>query len=79
MASLYYFNKLLFGISSVFELFQKKMNTILSGFNGVLCWMNDVLMFGGDHKEHDKRLKAVLGCLESAGVTLINPKKSEFS
>jgi len=54
------------------------MNTILSGLNGVLCWMDDVLVFGGDQKEHDTRLKAVLGRLESAGVTL-NPKKCEFS
>ena len=74
----YYFNKLPFGISSALELFQKRMNTILSGQKGVLCWMDNVLVFGRNQKEHDNRLKAVLQCLELVGVTL-NPKKCEFS
>jgi len=74
----YYFNKLHFGISSAPELFQKRMNTILSGLNGVLCWMDDVLMFGSYQKEHDTRLKVVLGRWESAGV-ILNPKKCKFS
>ena len=54
------------------------MNEILSGLKGVLCWMDDVLVFGSDQEEHDKRLRAALERLESAGVTL-NPKKCEFS
>ena len=74
----YYFNKLPFRISSAPELFQKRMSTILSGLKGVLCWMDDVLVFGSNQNEHDNRLKAVLQRLESAGVTL-NPKKCEFS
>ena len=41
----YYFNKLPFGISSAPELFQKRMNAILSWQKGVLCWMDDVLVF----------------------------------
>ena len=40
--------------------------------------MDDILVFGSNPKEHDKRLKAALECLESAGVTL-NPKKCELS
>ena len=43
----YYFNKLPFGISSAPELFQKRMNTILSALEGVLCWMDDILVFEG--------------------------------
>ena len=50
------------------------MNTILSGLKGVLCRMDNILMFGSDQKEHDKRLKAALEHLESAGVSL-NPKQ----
>ena len=48
------------------------------GLKGVLYWMDDVLVFGCDQKEHDDRLKAVLQCLESAGVTH-NPNKCKFS
>ena len=40
--------------------------------------MDDILVFGSNPKEYDKRLKAALKHLESAGVTL-NPKKCEFS
>ena len=49
----YCFNKLPFGISSAPEHFQKRMNQILSGLEGVLCLMDDVLVFGKDKEEHD--------------------------
>ena len=40
--------------------------------------MEDVLIFGKNHKEHDDHLEAVLKRLIAAGVTL-NPEKCEFS
>ena len=45
----YAFNKLPFGISSAPELFQKRMSKILEGLDGVVCLMDDVLVFGKDH------------------------------
>ena len=74
----YCFNKLLFGITSAPELFQRRMNSMLSGLSGVLCLMDDVLIFGKDQAEHDERLEKVLKRIETAGVTL-NPNKCEFS
>ena len=56
----YCFNKLPFGISSAPEHFQKRMSTILGGLDGVLCQMDDVLVFGRDKSEHDTRLTATL-------------------
>lgn len=50
---------------------------MLSGLDGVLCQMNDVLVFGRDQSEHDTRLTAVLERIEAAGATL-NPEKCEF-
>ena len=73
----YCFNKLPFGISSAPEHFQKRMSRILSGLEGVLCQMDDVLVFGKDQSEHDQRLTAVLERIEAAGATL-NPEKCEF-
>ena len=64
----YYFNKLPFGISSAPEHFQKRMSRILEGLEGVLCLIDDVLIFGKDQKMD--RIKA-------AGVTL-NRNKCEF-
>ena len=49
---------------------------MLRGLHGVLCPMEDVLVYGKDQEEHDKRLEAVL--IQSAGVTL-NPEKCKFS
>ena len=74
----FHFNKLPFGISSAPEHFQKRMSAILSGLDGFVCQMDDVLVFGKDQEEHDSRIRAVLKRIESAGATL-NPEKCEFS
>ena len=72
------FNKLPFGISCAPELFQQRMSNILEGLQGVICQIDDVLVFGATRKEHDDRLIAIMRRLESAGVTL-NLGKCEFT
>ncbi len=52
----YCFNKLPFGISSAPELFQRRMNAILEGLEGVTCLIDDILVYGKNSKEHDERL-----------------------
>ena len=74
----YQFNALPFGITCAPELCQKRMNTLLSNLKGVLCLMDDVLVYGKDQREHDKRLKVVLQRIEAAGMTL-NSDKCEVS
>ena len=49
----YCFNKLLFGICSAPEHFQRRMSEVLAGLEGVLCLMDDVLVFGKSAEEHD--------------------------
>ena len=51
----YCFHKMPFGISRAPEHFQKRMTQMLSGLDGVLCLMDDVLVFGKDRTEHDER------------------------
>ena len=70
----YCFNKLPFGIASAPEVFQRRMSKILDGLEGILCHMDDVLVFGRDQEEHDKRLTATLERLQAAGVTLNRTK-----
>ena len=72
------FNKLPFGISSAPEHFQKRMSRILTGLEGVVCQMDDILVFGNNKAEHDARLLAALQRIKSAGATL-NMQKCEFS
>ncbi len=74
----YQFNKLPFGISCAPELFQRRMNRILEGLEGVVCLIDDVLVFASSQEEHDRRLAAVLQRLKEAGVTL-NRVKCEFN
>ena len=73
----YYFQRMPFGISSAPENFQRQMTTILEGVEGVLCHMDDVLVFGTTAEEHDQRLERVLQRLSSSGLTL-NRDKCKF-
>lgn len=54
----YCFNKLPFGIGSVPEHFQRRMSHILEGLDGVLCLIDDAMIFGKDQEEHDACLEA---------------------
>ena len=53
------------------------MNDILAEMEGVLCHMDDVLIFGCTEAEHDVRLNEVLRRVEAAGATL-NKEKCSF-
>ena len=72
------FSRLPFGITSAPEYFQKRMSEILSGLEGVVCMVADVLIHGRTQEEHDHRLDAALARIRNAGVTL-NAEKCEFS
>lgn len=74
----FYFNRLPFGIASAPEHFQRRMSMILDGLQGVVCHMDDVLVWGKDQEEHDIRLHAALNKLQENGVTL-NMEKCELS
>lgn len=62
-------NKLQFGISSASEHFQKRMCEILKGLRGILCQMDDVLVFGQNYEEH-VRLDTALRRIQAAGAML---------
>ena len=53
------------------------MSYILENLSGVLCNMDDVIVFAETQKQHDERLVEVLRKLAQAGDTL--NKKCEFS
>ena len=74
----YMFRRLPYGISSAPEHFQKRMDKELTGLQGVLCHMDDILVIGKDKEEHDERLVKVLNRLKDSGITL-NQDKCVFS
>ena len=70
----YAFNRLPFGITSAPEHFQRKMNGILSDLDGVVCLIDDILVYGKTEQEHDQHLKATLRRISEAGLTLSKEK-----
>ena len=51
---------------------------MLRDLEGVICLIDDILIYGNTQEEHDEQLLAVLNRLEEAGLTL-NRDKCKFS
>ena len=69
----YCFNRLPFGITFTPEYFQNCMSQVLDGLKGVICLLDDVLVYGATQAEHNTNLEAV-----HPSVTL-NREKCSFS
>lgn len=54
------------------------MSQILEGLDGVVCMMDDILIYGCTQAEHDRRLMTVLHKIKASRVTL-NKDKCQFS
>ena len=66
----FYFNRLPFGLNAAPEHFMLQMSKALDNLEGVVCQVDDIMVFGKDRAEHDQRLKQVMEHLKTAGVTL---------
>ena len=62
---LYQYTRLPFGIASAPAVFQRTMDTILQGIDGVACYIDDIIMTTEEHLEH---LEEVLRHLLQHGV-----------
>ena len=71
------FNRIPFGISSAPEIITRTISQILEGVDGVICHMDDILLYASNEATHDERLREVLGRLQEAGLTL--NEKCEFN
>ena len=74
----YCFRRLPFGITSASEIFMRKMNEVLDGLEGTLAYMDDILVYGKDWEEHDKRLECVMKRLREVDLKL-NKEKCFFA
>lgn len=68
----------MFGIKSAPELFQREMENLFRGIDGVIVYMDDVLIHGATEKEHDTTLQRVLEILKDRNMR-INEQKSVYS
>ncbi|XP_040159183.1 uncharacterized protein K02A2.6-like [Anopheles arabiensis] len=67
---LFRYTRLMFGINCAPELFQKTMEQILTGCEGCLNYIDDIIVYGSHRDEHDKRLTKVLQRLKEWNVVL---------
>ena len=74
---LYRYKRLMFGLSSAQEKYQKIISNVLKNCVGVANIADDIIVYGKGQKEHDARLDAVLCRLSECGLTL-NKKKCQF-
>ena len=74
----YCFQRLPFGITSAPEIFTRKINEVLDGLEGTFAYMDDVLVYGNDREEHDKRLESVMKRLREVDLKL-NKEKCVFA
>ena len=74
---LFHYKRLMFGITSAPEKYQKIVKDALIGCKGVKNIADDLIIHGCGIQEHDENLLAVLRCLRKCGLTL-NEKKCQF-
>ncbi|XP_049886625.1 uncharacterized protein K02A2.6-like [Pectinophora gossypiella] len=74
---LFRYKRLMFGISCAPEIFQKTLEHMLLGCEGVVNYIDDILIYGKDMQEHDARVKKVMSVLKDNNV-LVKEDKCSF-
>ena len=74
---LYRYRRLMFGITSAPEKYQKIISDVLAGCKGVANIADDLVVYGADLWEHDANLHKVLTRLREKGLT-VNGDKCQF-
>ncbi|UYV66679.1 K02A2.6-like, partial [Cordylochernes scorpioides] len=74
----YRFCKVPFGLSSAPEAYQKGMDSILLDLKGVICYLDDVVVYAKNRQELEERLRKVLQRFDKVGIRL-NRNKCKFA
>ena len=76
---LYEYKRVPFGMITSGAAMQYAMERVLGGLNGIVCqtYIDDVIVFGKNAREHDENLNVVLSRLRESGFK-INLKKCKF-
>ena len=73
---LFHYTRLPYGISSAPGIFQRLMDNLLQGLEGIIVYIDDILIAGSMEEEHLQRLESVLSRLEKAGLRARHTKCS---
>ena len=63
-----------YGVCSVPELFHKVIEQMFENIDGVRVYMDDLLVWGSNEEEHDRRLAEVQKCVLQYGLLLNHDK-----
>ncbi|XP_037930007.1 uncharacterized protein K02A2.6-like [Teleopsis dalmanni] len=75
---LFQYKRLVYGLASAPAIFQKIMENLLLKIEGVVVFIDDILITAGNRVEHVKRVKQVLSVLQDAGFSLSLEKCNFF-
>lgn len=75
---LFAYTRLVYGLANAPAIFQKAMETLLSGLEGVSVWLDDICITGPTKQIHLSRLQEVLRRLQDAGLCLQKDKCAFF-
>lgn len=75
---LYAYTRLPYGVSSVPSIWQKVLEQIVQGIDGVAVFLDDLLVGGSTQQQHDERLVQVLEHFRKYGVK-VGQKKRGFN
>lgn len=64
------YKRLMFGLNAAPEIFQRTMEAILKGLEGIIVFVDDIVIFGKTLVEHDVNLKLLMERLASNNATL---------
>lgn len=70
------YTRLMFGINSAPEKFQKTIDRVLLGCKGFVVYLDDILVFGNSKTDHDQNLKQVVDRLSKYNVLLNKSKQT---
>lgn len=74
---LFNFTRLVFGLASAPAIFQRAMECLLAGIDGIIFLLDDILITANDDDQHRQRLITVLQRLDDAGLT-VQKSKCDF-
>ena len=74
---LFRYKRLMFGVSCAPEMYQRVIQQVLEGCDGVRNIHDDIIVHGQTTEDHDKRLEQAMERIQNRGLTL-NKEKCKF-
>ncbi|UYV70739.1 K02A2.6-like, partial [Cordylochernes scorpioides] len=75
---LFAFKRLPYGVAVAPNKFQREMDNLFADMSEVACYIDDILVAGKDHRDHEQKLELVFKRLQEKGLRL-NKDKCKFA